>query len=241
MKNYLSRIFGCKQIMLKNSKNAFTLAEVLITLAIIGVVAALTIPVVIEKYQKQETVARLKKSYSVMSQALRLSEADNGPYSDWEVPQFSDSLDLTEYYEKYWYPYFKVLKACKTWQECGYSSSHPILDIGGNKTGHTIVAQERRLAFITTDGILYSISLYGGDNVRADHSIYVDLNAAKGPNKFGRDFFCFTRTASGAIKPSGYNRALDEISKNCSKSGYGDHCAAKIMNDGWQIKDDYPW
>ncbi len=238
MNNCLSRVSKCTQTML-NHKTAFTLAEVLITLAIIGVVAALTMPNLIAKYQKQETVTRLKKAYSALSQALRMSEVDNGPYAYWEVPQYSRTLNLTEYYEKYWYPYFKVLKACKTGQECGYSSSQPILDIGGNKTGHTIVVQDRRLAFITADGILYSISLYGGDEVRADYSIYVDLNASKGPNKYGRDLFIFERTASGAIKPTGYDKTLDEISKDCSKSGT--QCAAKIMNDGWQIKDDYPW
>ena len=128
MNNCLSRVSKCTQTML-NHKTAFTLAEVLITLAIIGVVAALTMPNLIAKYQKQETVTRLKKAYSALSQALRMSEVDNGPYAYWEVPQYSRTLNLTEYYEKYWYPYFKVLKACKTGQECGYSSSQPILDI----------------------------------------------------------------------------------------------------------------
>lgn len=40
---------------------SFTMAEVLITLGIIGIVAAMTLPALIQKYQKQETSARLKK------------------------------------------------------------------------------------------------------------------------------------------------------------------------------------
>lgn len=66
---------------------AFTLAEVLITLGIIGVVAAMTIPTLISKTQKKEAVTRLKGAYSQIAQAIRMSEADNGDISNWD---FSD-------------------------------------------------------------------------------------------------------------------------------------------------------
>ncbi|PWL80398.1 hypothetical protein DBY21_01910 [Candidatus Gastranaerophilales bacterium] len=55
----------------------FTLAEVLITLGIIGIVAAMTLPSVIGKYQKKVTVERLKKVYTSLSQALIYSVKDN--------------------------------------------------------------------------------------------------------------------------------------------------------------------
>ncbi len=66
-----------------NIKNGFTLAEVLITLGIIGIVAALTMPSLIQNSKRQETSARLKKFYSTMSQALIMAELDNGPIKDW--------------------------------------------------------------------------------------------------------------------------------------------------------------
>lgn len=56
----------------KSQKFAFTLAEVLIALVIIGVVAAITVPVLFENYKKQETISRLKKAYSVISNGLRM-------------------------------------------------------------------------------------------------------------------------------------------------------------------------
>ena len=65
-----------------NIKNGFTLAEVLITLGIIGIVAALTMPSLIQNSKRQETSARLKKFYSTMSQALIMAELDNGPIKD---------------------------------------------------------------------------------------------------------------------------------------------------------------
>ena len=60
-----------------SNKNAFTLAEVLITLGIIGVVAALTLPSLIQNYQKQVWVNQLKKSYSTISQGFYKIMSDN--------------------------------------------------------------------------------------------------------------------------------------------------------------------
>ena len=60
-------------------KAAFTMAEVLITLGIIGIVAAMTLPSLIGKWQKKVTIANLKKSYTILSQLVLRSQEDNGP------------------------------------------------------------------------------------------------------------------------------------------------------------------
>ena len=65
-------------------KSAFTLAEVLITLGIIGVVAAMTLPSLIGNYKKKQTVTQLKKSYTVLSQAVKMSELKNGSIDYWD-------------------------------------------------------------------------------------------------------------------------------------------------------------
>lgn len=62
---------------------AFTLAEVLITLGIIGVVAAMTLPALVQNYKEQETVTRVKKFYSVFSQAYAQAILDNGTIDNW--------------------------------------------------------------------------------------------------------------------------------------------------------------
>lgn len=59
--------------------NGFTLSEALITLAIIGVIAAITLPSIIQKYKRLVASTRLKHFYSMMSQAILSSEIDNGP------------------------------------------------------------------------------------------------------------------------------------------------------------------
>lgn len=69
--------------MKNHMKNAFTLAEVLITLGIIGVIAALTLPSLIQDYREKAQVARVKKFYSVFSQAYTMALQDNGPIDTW--------------------------------------------------------------------------------------------------------------------------------------------------------------
>ena len=64
-------------------KQGFTLAEVLITLGIIGVVAALTLPSLVQKYREQATVTRVKKFYSVFSQAYAMAVQENGTIDNW--------------------------------------------------------------------------------------------------------------------------------------------------------------
>lgn len=58
----------------------FTLAEVLITLGIIGVVAALTLPALIQNYQKKATATSVKKAYSELNQVIQMAKADYGDH-----------------------------------------------------------------------------------------------------------------------------------------------------------------
>ena len=68
---------------LLRKKAAFTLAEVLITLGIIGVVAALTLPSLIQNYHEKQRVTQLKKAYSVMQNAFLMAQEEYGDVTDW--------------------------------------------------------------------------------------------------------------------------------------------------------------
>ena len=71
-----------KKITHHHRLKAFTLSEVLITLVVIGVVAAITVPNIIQSTNKQETLSRLEKAYSAISNGLRMSQQENSPFSD---------------------------------------------------------------------------------------------------------------------------------------------------------------
>lgn len=87
----------------------FTLAEVLITLGIIGVVAALTLPALVQNNRNREMQTRLKRGYSVLSQALDMYQAENGERI---TPQTKIGWDLKPVLMKY----------LKTVKDCGYGS-----------------------------------------------------------------------------------------------------------------------
>ena len=216
---------------LKN-KAAFTLAEVLITLGIIGVVATLTLPAVVGNYKKQQTIAKLKKAYSAINQALQLSEADNGEYSIWN----HEPPTAREYLEQYWLPYFKVTQICDVPQDCGYESNSPYKTMKGDSNPFTLIIPKYRLPFLTSDGILYNISLGFSDS--NDKIIFVDINGSKKPNILGKDTFAFIgKPLENRNIIVGYCHENDktQIDNECSENGQGFCCAEKIMRENWQI------
>lgn len=101
-------------------KSAFTLAEVLITLGVIGVVAAMTMPALISNHNKSVVEARLSKAYNVFSNAIRLSEIDNGMMKDWPT---GANLDMDHFWNVYIKPYFVGAKLCLDCTECGYPNN----------------------------------------------------------------------------------------------------------------------
>lgn len=212
----------------------FTLAEVLITLGIISIVAALTIPALIGNYQKQETITSLKKAYSIINQAKTLSTIDNGEFEYWD-----NTLPPEQYLNKYWTPYFKGAIICFEHTQCGYKESKPWESPNWSYT--QFAYPDFRVPFITEDGILYSISLNDTQDTDIGKKlILIDTNGPKRPNKSGNDFFFLIRTDEGKIMPYGYDKSPDEIDANCI-SGNKEYCAAKIFKDGWTITKDYPW
>lgn len=97
-----------------NKEKAFTLAEVLITLGIIGVVSAMTIPNLMSSYNKHVVETKLKKTHSTILQAFKLMQAENGDFSfesldydDQDINGFSwqKSKDI---FDKYLSKSFKV-------------------------------------------------------------------------------------------------------------------------------------
>lgn len=221
-------------------KNGFTLAEVLITLGIIGVVAAITIPGLITENQKRVTVTRLEKALAVINQAYKQSFDDVG-----EPPSAFD-IGAEEYFKQYWEPYIKVLSYCDGYAKCGYTSNTPYYYPNGTIRTSVFYAAKSRTAFLSMDGVVYLIFAAewdgsGGFN-KSSHMIWVDINGPDRPNRFGRDVFVFQRVDDGGgIQPWGYKLSDSQVSAKCLKNSDGFTCAEKIRRAGWRIDKSYPW
>lgn len=229
------------------SRLAFTLAEVLIVLGIIGVIAEMTIPTLQSEFQKKVTITGVQKVYSNLSQSVRLSEAENGPNIDWDWGNEADVSSVKASFDKYWAPYLNIMKNCNTYQECGYSSIQPFKTPSGDQEGMYVVEPVSRTTVVLADGAVLMVMCWHGPSVEGDpnviaHRVYADLNGAKGPNVYGKDFFQFVLDPAKGIVPDGYNKNYNLITASCNKeSSGGQTCGAKLLRDGWQIKDDYPW
>lgn len=225
----------------------FTLAEVLITLGIIGVVAALTLPPVIKNYQKKVTVERLKKAYSTLAQAVQLSVKDNDEIETWDF-----SLSTQDFMDKYIVPYIKDIQSREVKRL--FSSRQYILSDGTTIVGWSWV----------------------NPLVKPFVQLTVDINGDAGPNINGRDIFIFhifSQSAlmynggtgdvahnipKGGLYPDGYGFSRDDmlnyVWRGCNRKSEkvlyqgaernnagGAFCTALIILDGWQISKDYKW
>lgn len=215
----------------------FTLAEVLITLGIIGVVAAMTIPTLYGSMQKRQTVAKLQKGISLINQAYKMSYNDNG---DLLAEEIRNGIGMDNYFKTYWAPYIKA-EVCETYQESGYNSVTPWNNLDGKNHTMYVVAKNARTTFITPDGMLFMVCVWGGEGVHTN-VIYLDINGGTLPNVIGKDVFILDRKQNEygvEIVPYGSDKNDATVNANCSK--YGDLCAEKIKRAGWRIDASYPW
>ena len=247
-------VFSLFTFHFSRKRVAFTLAEVLITLGIIGVVAALTIPNVIQHYKKQEVVARLKSAESIFSQMLYFSVAENGDPQNWDLAEHEGASSqtttgkeiATRVTEKYFLPYLKAKKYY------GYTS----LENTGYPVYHRADGSLQKWNLDEKDWWACIIELSNGmtvflspDNTGTDENgiyrymgflLYIDINGRKGSNVWGRDMFLANiDTKKGKFVCLGSSKSRSYL-KNACGGNRVTRCGTLIWKDGYEIKDDYP-
>ena len=194
-------------------KCAFTLAEVLITLGIIGVVAAVTLPTLIQKYQEKETVTRLKQVYSILSNSYALILQEDGDPTNWGLSEENFNQITIDKFAKY----IKNVKICKSSSKKCFPD--PRLDMNGELE---VVQFNKQSALITPNGIVILFYTQSFNQISTgclthNHCIdvVVDINGNKGPNQWGRDTFVF-HADKYKILPRGVARTSVAATKTCS-------------------------
>lgn len=198
---------------------AFTLAEVLITLVIIGVIAAITIPVLTANYRREEASSRIKKFYSTLGQAATKAKSEG---KNWEYFLEDDSLSTDielrkTFVDEYVLPYLS------------YGSSYLV----GGGTYRVIL----------NDGTYFDIT--GGSCV----DFQIDINGAKRPNAAGRDKFRLLYCPSSSSSWIQTETIIPYCAKTtdtrekamtlCKSTPLS--CSCLLSYDNWEFKKDYPW
>ena len=247
--------------LLTLKKCAFTLAEVLITLGIIGVVAAMTLPTLIQNYQNQVHVNQLKKFVSTLEQGFQKMLADEGVERLSDLSNLKDGYDnsteanakdaINDFFSRgFQVSYYKATNYTLNGEDAGISDFILFNDGSAIILLGVMAKDPQRLSSADCElakskgGSMCSLSL---------HFIF-DTNGIKGPNKWGRDLFFFYVSDEGKLYPHGGKDVALMIDpsqsyesspyywKNASNSDGGCDfsdtdaplgCAARIIENGW--------
>ena len=230
-------------------KYSFTLAEVLITLVVIGIIAAITVPVIMANHKKTETSARLKKFYANMSNAVKLAETEWGTDTTGFKYGNCNYSGNKQFFENYLSKYLNYVRTDEL--KSGNTYYDSLSD--GLYSGFEGLNPQLFVVYLG-DGSLFF-------NDECPESLVYDVNGEKGPNRYGRDIFYFFFLAvnenpkltiphfntdnfmflvnsDGSIYPS-YTR--EEKKENCKNKTQISSCTSLIEMDGWEFKEDYPY
>ena len=219
-----------------NKYKAFTLSEVLITLAIIGVVAAITIPTLIANYNEQDKIGKIRKNYTTLNNALALSIINGG--DDIFDVAADDFNTVEKYYNNHLKAYLSTSKVCYNKKGCWNEGDTKNLNgsnVYNNKTGVGI--GKNIITAVLADGTMLIINVLGSAStwtyfgVKVEKNglvMFFDINGAKKPNTVGKDIFPLVYTEKG-IRPAYNDKTKTQINKDCSKTGTGYSCIRKYL------------
>ncbi len=211
-------------------QRGFTLAEVLITLVIIGIIAVMTIPTLIQQQEKNAYVAGLKKAQSTLASANAqlLAEYGSGAYES----LFLDDATLGNVALQAMSKYLSIAKNCGTATGC---LSHEVKYLRGAVQYSDFDASRAGSCgrAILNDGTSIRIdSRPDCDDIGECATVAVDVNGAKGPNTYGRDIFWLS-LYKYKVAPVGWSVADIEHAgaDSCVTESNGFYCATRVLRE----------
>ena len=236
----------CTHLRTEKKQAAFTLAEVLITLGIIGVVAALTLPALLVKTKTSEYSARLKKFYSTMNQTIKMSELDNGPCEYWDYEKMGalSNGEESEQEEKDQYAQESSDKAS------AFLDKYIIPYVKGEKVDNFKWETMTLGLNIKAPGVKFPDGSAMYLKTGSCFDILFDVNGSNPPNEKGVDQFNFVycNKENSFLKGQCFTPYVtqrertndrDWFVEKCATQNY--YCAALLFIDGWEFKKDYPY
>ncbi len=212
----------------------FSLAEMLVAIAIIGIVAALTIPVVYSNHQKKAYLISLEKNYSDINQVMSLfivtELVQNISRSYLAVKKSeADATDITNSSGRFLKKYFDVSNDCGTTLTPCFAATYS--NINGNKSA-ALDCSGYSVTLKNGAAICLEPPLSNGANFTPGQ-LFIDINGQDDPNIGGRDMFRF-EIFNDATITSAYDTNTD-YTTTCKDSVDGDQCLEAIIKNKWAM------
>lgn len=216
-------------------RKAFTMAEILLTLIVIGIITAVTIPGLKKHTDLEAQVSSLKKAYSTISNATKIVETKHGEMKRWgQLTGESSGDEETPGGLNNVLTYFsKTMNTAKTCNSNEAGCWTQTKDLQGNSYGGANSISASGVGIKTADGMNWNFSgiadpetSFGVTKGTTDSLlIWVDTNGDKKPNMLGMDVFAFIIHPENGILPAGTNNH----SANCQTESTGTDCTSKVI------------
>jgi len=218
---------------------------VLITLSIIGVIAAITIPSLIANHQKTTLETQFAKMYRNLSHVVNMAIAEHGAIDtwDWKNEQYTEE-EMNNFVKKYFAPNLNIIKFCPAGGEAGCFQNPSYTTMKG--TIYSINMNDTtRPSAVLADGTMARFNFNTTSGYRRSLTFQVDINGAKKPNALGRDLFFFAfYPESNDFVPFGIYKveedntlgknSREDLENNCINQT-GDVCTALMVMDGFKM------
>lgn len=232
------------------------MAETLITLAIIGIIAAMTVPTLMAKANEHAWRSAFLKNYAVIKQAYALAVRDDNHFLNAQVTKEKDIMNgIKDYFKVAKGPYQHIgIKSSGDFTEIFYGTTKKPKEFFKSLNGEPdkYWGNGTRYSFQLDDGTIIVVS--GNYGLATTRGIFVDVNGTKGPNTYGKDIYFLTVQSFSdlpffdQVVPIGIKDTpaffqtsaviyFSEPENDCTKNGAGYFCAREIIRDhNYKIK-----
>lgn len=199
-------------------KKGFTLAETLITLGIVGIVAVMTLPSVIQKQHEKETVAKVKKAYSVLSQAYLMATNEFGTFDQWGITTGMNNSQSHIIFGNNMKKFMKLSRDCVGMSDADTDKNCPLKDSSAGTSSYysrVVLSNGSLITFrMYSNSCKSAYATSGKKDTCGIIRLYTNPTAKtqKGKNAF--DFFL----TKNAIVPEGTQNATHQFNKACNKT-----------------------
>ncbi len=210
---------------------AFTLAELLIAMAVVGVIAILTVPNVTKNIFNRSDIVKIQATLKTLSDSVSKVKVRE------QVADLADStlfLDKAKFFEDY----FKLSRVCAKEHEKCFASSYKSINGDESDELDAIFSDDGfdSYSVILPSGV--SVLLFTPDDYNAVGVFLFDINGKDAPNVIGRDLFSFRVLYTGEIRTAYYQPFEDtDFRKSQCLSGYsyGQPCLQELQFSDWKM------